>query len=95
MRLNRYLELRALHYIHHLGDMRSNLAMVNMGVDGLFHTLAIKVVCTHPHSAARARMHVSVPHSHSLDDSLACARTYSLVLGSSSRKAAFGEERGK
>ena len=34
-----YMELRMLHYIHHLGDMKSNLAMVNMGMDGLFGSL--------------------------------------------------------
>jgi hypothetical protein len=26
-----YQELRSLHYIHHLGDMKSNLSMLNMG----------------------------------------------------------------
>eukprot|EP00940_MAST-03C_sp_MAST-3C-sp2_P003418 g3418.t1 len=34
-----YRELRALHYIHHLGDMKSNLAMLNLGMDGLFGSL--------------------------------------------------------
>mmetsp|Transcript_8628 Transcript_8628/g.16705 ORF Transcript_8628/g.16705 Transcript_8628/m.16705 type:complete len:677 (-) Transcript_8628:128-2158(-) len=36
-----YRELRTLHYIHHLGDMKSNLAMLNMGMDGFFSSLAI------------------------------------------------------
>ena len=36
-----YRELRALHYIHHLGDMKSNLAMLNLGMDGLFRSLSI------------------------------------------------------
>ena len=30
-----------LHYIHHLGDMKSNLAMVNMGMDGLFSSMQV------------------------------------------------------
>ena len=37
-----YLELRALHYIHHLGDMKSNLAMFNLGLDGTFGSLALE-----------------------------------------------------
>jgi hypothetical protein len=38
-----YLELRALHYIHHLGDMKSNLGMFNLGlVDGFFGSLALE-----------------------------------------------------
>lgn len=37
-----YMELRALHYIHHLGDMKSNLAMLNLGMDGLFGSLGIE-----------------------------------------------------
>lgn len=36
-----YMELRTLHYIHHLGDMKSNLAMVNLGMDGLFNSLQV------------------------------------------------------
>jgi len=36
-----YLELRTLHYIHHIGDMKTNLAMLNMGMDGLFHSLDV------------------------------------------------------
>ena len=36
-----YLELRALHYIHHLGDMRSNLGMLNLGIDSIFGSLAL------------------------------------------------------
>lgn len=36
-----YLELRTLHYIHHLGDMKSNLAMVNLGMDGVFSSLQV------------------------------------------------------
>jgi sterol desaturase/sphingolipid hydroxylase (fatty acid hydroxylase superfamily) len=36
-----YMELRMLHYIHHLGDMKSNLAMVNLGMDGLFNSLLV------------------------------------------------------
>ena len=36
-----YQELRMLHYIHHLGDMKSNLAMVNLGMDGLFNSLTV------------------------------------------------------
>ena len=36
-----YRELRMLHYIHHLGDMKSNLAMVNLGMDGLFNSLTL------------------------------------------------------
>jgi hypothetical protein len=34
-----YMELRALHYIHHLYDMQSNLGMVNMGIDVFFGSL--------------------------------------------------------
>jgi hypothetical protein len=37
-----YRELRMLHYIHHLGDMKSNLAMVNLGMDGLFNSLTLE-----------------------------------------------------
>jgi len=37
-----YMELRMLHYIHHLGDMKSNLAMVNLGMDGIFNSLMIE-----------------------------------------------------
>lgn len=37
-----YRELRALHYIHHIGDMKSNLAMLNLGMDGLFNSLAVE-----------------------------------------------------
>lgn len=40
-RFSWYAELRALHYIHHLGDMRSNLAMLNLGMDGVFGSLAV------------------------------------------------------
>lgn len=36
-----YMELRTLHYIHHLGDMQSNLAMVNLGFDGFFSSLQV------------------------------------------------------
>lgn len=36
-----YMELRTLHYIHHLGDMKSNLAMVNLGIDGIFGSLKV------------------------------------------------------
>ena len=36
-----YRELRALHHIHHMGDMKSNLAMLNVGFDALFGSLAI------------------------------------------------------
>lgn len=35
------MELRTLHYIHHLGDMKSNLAMINLGMDGLFGSLQV------------------------------------------------------
>mmetsp|Transcript_44040 Transcript_44040/g.137974 ORF Transcript_44040/g.137974 Transcript_44040/m.137974 type:complete len:586 (-) Transcript_44040:74-1831(-) len=38
-----YRELRALHYLHHLGDMKSNLAMVNLGMDGAMGSLATSV----------------------------------------------------
>ena len=31
-----YLELRTLHYLHHLGNMQSNFAMVNVGIDYFF-----------------------------------------------------------
>ena len=37
-----YMELRTLHYIHHLGDMKSNFAMLNLGMDQLFHSLAVE-----------------------------------------------------
>jgi hypothetical protein len=37
-----YRELRSLHYIHHIGDMKSNLAMLNLGMDGLFHSLVVE-----------------------------------------------------
>ena len=37
-----YVELRTLHYIHHLGDMKSNFAMLNMGMDQLFSSLAMQ-----------------------------------------------------
>lgn len=36
-----YMELRTLHYIHHLGDMQSNLAMVNLGMDSIFSSLQV------------------------------------------------------
>jgi len=36
-----YRELRALHYLHHLGDMKSNLLMVNTGLNQVFHSLAL------------------------------------------------------
>ena len=36
-----YMELRMLHYIHHLGDMKSNLAMVNLGMDGIFGSMMV------------------------------------------------------
>merc|ERR1712194_87517 len=36
-----YMELRALHYIHHLGDTKSNFAMVNMGLDLIFASMKI------------------------------------------------------
>eukprot|EP00467_Chlorarachnion_reptans_P011323 CAMPEP_0114525866 /NCGR_PEP_ID=MMETSP0109-20121206/22675_1 /TAXON_ID=29199 /ORGANISM="Chlorarachnion reptans, Strain CCCM449" /LENGTH=727 /DNA_ID=CAMNT_0001707521 /DNA_START=78 /DNA_END=2261 /DNA_ORIENTATION=+ len=36
-----YRELRTLHYIHHLGDMKSNLAMLNLGMDGFFKSLTV------------------------------------------------------
>ena len=39
-----YRELRTLHYIHHLGDMKSNLAMVNLGLDGFFNSLSVEDV---------------------------------------------------
>lgn len=35
------MELRTLHYIHHLGDMKSNFAMINLGMDGIFGSLMI------------------------------------------------------
>jgi len=35
------MELRTLHYIHHLGDMKSNFAMINLGMDGLFGSLQV------------------------------------------------------
>lgn len=35
------MELRTLHYIHHLGDMKSNLAMINLGMDGIFGSLMV------------------------------------------------------
>ena len=31
-----------MHYIHHLGDMKSNLGMLNLGIDGLFGSLALE-----------------------------------------------------
>lgn len=36
-----YMELRMLHYIHHLGDMKSNYALVNMGLDGIFGSMML------------------------------------------------------
>jgi len=39
-----YLELRALHYIHHLGATKSNLGMLNMGIDGLFVSLTWRIL---------------------------------------------------
>jgi len=38
-----YRELRALHFLHHLGDMESNLAMVNSGMDNAMGSLAVHV----------------------------------------------------
>ena len=37
-----YNELRTLHYIHHLGDMKSNLFMLNCGLETLVSSLAIE-----------------------------------------------------
>ena len=37
-----YRELRTLHYIHHLGDMKTNFGMINLGIDGFFHSLAVE-----------------------------------------------------
>jgi hypothetical protein len=37
-----YRELRALHYLHHLGDMKSNFAVLNMGLDATFKSLRIQ-----------------------------------------------------
>ena len=28
--------------IHHLGDMKTNFGMINLGIDGFFHSLAIE-----------------------------------------------------
>eukprot|EP00386_Alphamonas_edax_P006858 GDKI01022147.1.p1 GENE.GDKI01022147.1~~GDKI01022147.1.p1 ORF type:complete len:510 (+),score=158.09 GDKI01022147.1:100-1629(+) len=37
-----YQELRALHYIHHLGSTQHNFGVLNLGlVDGLFHSLQL------------------------------------------------------
>ena len=47
-----FRELRSLHYIHHIGDMKSNLAMLNMGMDGVFGSLAVE---DPQHSARGAR----------------------------------------
>merc|ERR1719145_206693 len=35
-----YMQLRALHYIHHLGDMNHDFAMVSMYIDWCFGSLA-------------------------------------------------------
>jgi len=43
-----YRELRTLHYIHHIGDMKSNFAMLNMGLDQFFHSLAMQDVDLRP-----------------------------------------------
>lgn len=37
-----YRELRALHYLHHLGDMKSNYAVLNLGLDALFRSLILE-----------------------------------------------------
>jgi hypothetical protein len=37
-----YRELRALHFMHHMGDQNSNLAVLNLGVDRLFGSLTIQ-----------------------------------------------------
>jgi hypothetical protein len=37
-----YRELRALHFMHHMGDQNSNLAVLNLSVDKLFGSLTIQ-----------------------------------------------------
>jgi len=53
-----YRELRTLHYLHHLGDMKSNLAMINLGMDGAMGSLAVSVDSLN-HSAATRGMQSS------------------------------------
>ena len=36
-----YRELRTMHYIHHLGDMKSNMAMLNLGIDSFFGSMKV------------------------------------------------------
>jgi hypothetical protein len=36
-----YRELRALHFLHHCGDQKANLAVLNLGIDHLFGSLAM------------------------------------------------------
>merc|ERR1711963_1311711 len=47
-----YMELRSLHYVHHLGNMATNFAMLNMGMDGLFHSLALRDPLKHKSAVA-------------------------------------------
>merc|ERR1719409_1856777 len=46
------MELRSLHYIHHLGNMRHNFAVLNLGLDGFFRSLALVDPVQHDKSAA-------------------------------------------
>ena len=39
-----YMELRTLHYIHHLGDMKSNFAMLNLGMDQACNSIHFKIL---------------------------------------------------
>jgi len=49
-----YLELRTLHYIHHLGDMKKNFAMINLGFESVFLSLAVEDPATKVSSSAPA-----------------------------------------
>jgi len=50
-----YLELRTLHYLHHLGDMKSNLAMINLGMDGAMGSLAVSADSLHQPALAKKK----------------------------------------
>ena len=66
-----YKELRTLHYIHHLGDMKSNFAMLNLGMDQLFQTIAVEDFDLAPKSKAKS---ASSSGSHGFFQSLVSGR---------------------
>ena len=61
-----YMELRTLHYLHHLGSMKHNYAVLNLGLDGFFRSL---VVDDPRKSRSNTEIKVgNLPHGISKDD---------------------------